>query len=541
MPVGAGRRICHPDRLAERRVRRQADGRARGVPELRHLHRPRRSCVRLSVSVSDTTWSAYNRWPSQWSLYDDGRKEWYIGPKTRVSWDRPYGKYCQVVDNPLVTGSGSFMLWEFPLAYWMEKQGYDVSYIRNVDTHADVPACTRAKGFLSVGHDEYWSREMYDNVKAAIGAGVSVGFLSSDTCWGLIPFWPSGDRGTPHRVISAGRTVRPARTRAVKKYPGAGPVPTVWADGSRLIGARNVYPWSGGADWICSAEKHWLFAGTGMKNGDRIPGLVGWEWMSRSREHPRPGGCGPGPRFSGRRRGRIHGHALSRPERQRGFQRRDDLVGRWDSSAPPGYMTPSAHGVDPRGPDPRVQRITSNLFRPNARCVSPCAARARFISFPSSAWERTSPKLQLRPRQTGSLFSPNRGENRKPLGRSGGSQAQVVGRVKMEAKAPTGAREFARPFEFITTGRCAQGSVPLPLLRPAAYADLKTFGGDPVQPELVHTVNRTVQCSNASVSCTMPRPLDGLRLGEFDFLGQLLAGEKQIRAKAESCLTTNFA
>ena len=31
-------------------------------------------------------------------------------------------------------------------------------------------------------------------------------------------------------------------------------------------------------------------------------------------------------------------------------------------SAPPGYKTPSAHGMTPMGPDPRVQRITSNRF-----------------------------------------------------------------------------------------------------------------------------------------------------------------------------------
>ena len=55
----------------------------------------------------------------------------------RVSWDRPYGKYCQVVDAPLSQGSGEFLLWEFPLAFWMEKEGYDVSYISNVDTHID--------------------------------------------------------------------------------------------------------------------------------------------------------------------------------------------------------------------------------------------------------------------------------------------------------------------------------------------------------------------------------------------------------------------
>ena len=61
------------------------------------------------------------------------------------------------------------MLWEFPLAFWMEKAGYDVAYISNVDTHADGAGLLRAKAFLSVGHDEYWSREMYDHVKSASG------------------------------------------------------------------------------------------------------------------------------------------------------------------------------------------------------------------------------------------------------------------------------------------------------------------------------------------------------------------------------------
>ena len=83
--------------------------------------------MRLLFQVSDTTWNAYNRWPSQFSLYDDGQKEWYWGPNVQTSFDRPYGKYCQIVDAPLSVGSGEFLLWEFPLAYWMEQQGYDVT------------------------------------------------------------------------------------------------------------------------------------------------------------------------------------------------------------------------------------------------------------------------------------------------------------------------------------------------------------------------------------------------------------------------------
>ena len=76
---------------------------------------------------SDTTWQAYNRWPSQFSLYDDGRTVWYWGNQVAVSFNRPYGKYCQILDAPLSTGSGEFFLWEFPLAFWLEQHGYDVT------------------------------------------------------------------------------------------------------------------------------------------------------------------------------------------------------------------------------------------------------------------------------------------------------------------------------------------------------------------------------------------------------------------------------
>ena len=43
------------------------------------------------------------------------------------------------------------------------------------------------------------------------------------------------------------------------------------------MGARTTSPANGSADWTCVNEKHWLFEGTGMKNGDSIKGLVGWE------------------------------------------------------------------------------------------------------------------------------------------------------------------------------------------------------------------------------------------------------------------------
>jgi len=86
---------------------------------------------------SDNTWQAYNRWPDNYSLYDNEETIWALKPGIRVSYDRPYGKYCQIIDAPLSQGSGEFLLWEFPLAFWLEREGYDVTYCSNTDVHAD--------------------------------------------------------------------------------------------------------------------------------------------------------------------------------------------------------------------------------------------------------------------------------------------------------------------------------------------------------------------------------------------------------------------
>ncbi|MCF6285389.1 MAG: hypothetical protein L3K26_09395 [Candidatus Hydrogenedentes bacterium] len=226
---------------------------------------------------SDTTWNAYNRWPDNFALYDDGVNNWHLGAGTKTSFNRPYGKYCQVVDQPLSIGSGEFMLWEFPMVFWMEQQGYDVTYVSNIDTHHDGVGLKRVRGLLSVCHDEYWSFDMYNNVMAAIKDGLSVGFFSGDTCWGMIDLLPDEARHA-HRSITRVDHFGPVDEELVKHYPPVGDFPHQAPDQALMIGGRDVYPVSGGAAWTCSAEDHWIFDGTGMKNGDGIPGRVGFEW-----------------------------------------------------------------------------------------------------------------------------------------------------------------------------------------------------------------------------------------------------------------------
>ena len=60
----------------------------------------------------------------------------------------------------------------------------------------------------------------------------------------------------------------------------------------------------GSGDWTCAMPEHWLFEGTGMKKGDSIKGLIGWEW------HGAPAMDLPGMNIVARGDATIHGRTV---------------------------------------------------------------------------------------------------------------------------------------------------------------------------------------------------------------------------------------
>jgi N,N-dimethylformamidase beta subunit-like protein len=304
---------------------------------------------------SDTTWQAYNRWPSQFALYDDGNEKWYWGGGVQVGFNRPYGKYCQIFDAPLSTGSGEFLLWEFSVAFWLEQHGFDVTYISNLDTHADARGLLRAKGILSVGHDEYWSIEMFEHVRAAVAAGVNVAFLSGNTCCGRVLF--------DERVRAFERVGVFGPPHGTREFKSMSSLPHERPYANELVGAHSTGPVTGGADWICALPDHWLFAGAGMKKGDAIPGIVGWEWHG----DPAPidgleiVATGPTQSAPGKPNGGVYTATLY-PGPKKNFVFNAATIWWGDGlSEPPGYKRPSVY-TTPQGPDRRVQQVTRNLL-----------------------------------------------------------------------------------------------------------------------------------------------------------------------------------
>lgn len=312
----------------------------------------------IVFQCSDNTWHAYNRWPDEFSLYNNGEKPWALVSGVRVGFNRPYAKYCQILDAPLSIGSGEFLLWEFPLAFWLEQHGYDVTYISNSDTHADRGALTRGKCFLSVGHDEYWSREMFANVKAAISAGVNAAFLSGNTCCFVAPFFPS-TTGQPNRAITrAGRYggLSPQEEAYMGPFPEEGP------NEATLIGARTVSPFNGSGDWICTNERHWIFQGTGMKKGDRIRGLVGWEFHGDPADIPGLEVVASGQTVNGGDQMATYTATVYPGLKGNHVFNAATIFWSEGLSAPPGHIPPHSHYGRPHGPDKRVQRITENVL-----------------------------------------------------------------------------------------------------------------------------------------------------------------------------------
>jgi hypothetical protein len=220
-----------------------------------------------------TTDQAYNAWGGK-SLYDynssgeltDGGSKAAV----KVSFDRPFDG----------DGSGGSMLrWELNMVRWMEAEGLDVAYASDVDVHRDPQFDTRARAILQAGHSEYWSKGMRDHLESARDRGKGLGFFTGDTGSWAIRFEdsPLG----PNRIEVC---YRDAKDPVAASDPSRST--NHWRDAplnrptQQFFGIGTNGPVRRSADWIVegleSAPE--LFANTGLKNGDVIPDLVGYEY-----------------------------------------------------------------------------------------------------------------------------------------------------------------------------------------------------------------------------------------------------------------------
>jgi uncharacterized membrane protein YkoI len=280
---------------------------------------------------SVTTFQAYNNWPGiangGKSLYEHNSSG---GRATKVSFNRPYaiepGAGTTAHPGPASgVGAGEFFTvnntpatdiiysaaWECNMVRFLEREGFDVTYSTSIDTHANGQNLLLHKGFISVGHDEYWSLEMRNSVEAARDGGVGLGFFGANIAYWQIRLDPSiNDNSKLYRTIVCYKYVNPDETGGprdpfpitpvpidpigVGDAPGdprAGDAPrgnkiTVkWRDPllnrpeDALVGVMTDLSLGIPADTniIVADASHWVFSGTGLQNNDALPGLLGYE------------------------------------------------------------------------------------------------------------------------------------------------------------------------------------------------------------------------------------------------------------------------
>ncbi len=289
------------------------------------------------VQTSITTWQAYNAWGGK-SLYSGG-------PAQEVSFDRPY-----LEGN----GAGQYFRFEHFFVAWAESRGFDLVYLTNVDVDRDPGLLLGQRLFFSVGHDEYWSRPARDAVEAAIASGVSAAFLSSNAVYWQIRLEPSKAAATPRRTVVCYK----ARS-ALDPLAGTPLETTLWrnppvnAPENALLGVMySAWLLVDGA-WVVSGSGHWLYEGTGLADGDAIPGIVGYETDRRVGNGAAPPGIEVVARSPVL-------EVTGRPDWHEAAIRTTPAGGFVFAS---GTMEWSWGLTHPAYADPRVGRMTENLFR----------------------------------------------------------------------------------------------------------------------------------------------------------------------------------
>lgn len=246
----------------------------------------------LLFQLSVTTYQAYNYWGGK-SLYKWGSTESKRAAK--VSFNRPYAANSQNPAAAYGMGAGEFLTnlqphpatykvsnagWDNNMVRWLEREGYDVSYCTNLDTHAQPNLLPRHKAWLSVGHDEYWSWEMRNHVEHARDLGVHLGFFSANSAYWQVRFEASPASGTANRIMVCHKNARrdPLATsvenafRTTDKWRSE----TVSRPEEQLIGVMYVAD-PVDADIVITAANHWVFANSGLESGSVLPGLLGYE------------------------------------------------------------------------------------------------------------------------------------------------------------------------------------------------------------------------------------------------------------------------
>jgi hypothetical protein len=248
------------------------------TPAHAHGHAPERA-RRMLYKLPLATYHAYNYSGGGCFYFQPPRS--HEPPGARLSLRRPGGGiggpvWCAPDHYDASSPRQTFAHWDARFIGWLARRGYTADFCTDLDLHTD-PGLLGDYGLLvSSGHDEYWSEATRDAVEAFVERGGNVAFFAANLCWWRIHLvdggaamvcHQGGPQGARDRWWTASGAARPEdRLCGVSYRHGGG-----WWDGPRET-----------AGYIVQQAGHWLFAGTGLNDGDTFgrhtwPPLAGYE------------------------------------------------------------------------------------------------------------------------------------------------------------------------------------------------------------------------------------------------------------------------
>jgi hypothetical protein len=225
--------------------------------------------ARVLVQQPVTTAQAYNHWGGK-SLYTSNSSDALAAVK--VSFDRPY---------PAWSAANLNARWPFGCDYqlirYLEREGFDVAYTTDVDTHREPWGLAGHRLLMTSGHDEYWTREMRDAFEDALAAGVNLACMGANTAYWQMRFEDAERTMVEYRWRAEDpEPDRALKTEQFRNLDPPRPECLLWGvQYQEGLGLPNQP-----RDYVLTREcaGHPWLEGTGLEYPATIEGLVGYEW-----------------------------------------------------------------------------------------------------------------------------------------------------------------------------------------------------------------------------------------------------------------------
>ena len=243
--------------------------------------------VDAMLVLSTSTWAAYNNWGGP-SFYTGGHTSslkrplppGFLSKNNLQRFRQARLQDWTPIEHKAFASKGysqwsmaaGWANWEYLFVQWAEAAGYKLGFATSQDLIDDPEVLDQTNLYLSVGHDEYWTREMRDCVENFVDHGGNAAFFS-----GNVAFWQAR--------LEADKLVCYKMKPEEDPLAGSELTTTMWSD--PLVGrpenemtgvsftrggyARMNHSPMGTGGYRVQHPEHWAFANTELQRD----GLVG--------------------------------------------------------------------------------------------------------------------------------------------------------------------------------------------------------------------------------------------------------------------------